>query len=79
MVLKSSHETNGVRSLDLLIESVVIEVVPVDFAQAKFACRAFADCGKGPRPAGLNYGDCFVYALAHQLGEQRPTREENFR
>ena len=68
MVLKSRHGAAGVRLLDLLIESVLIEVVPVDFAQAKFACRASADCGKGPRPAGLNYGDCFVYALAHELG-----------
>ena len=30
------------------------------------------------RPAGLNCGDRFVYALAHQLGEQRLTRGENF-
>ena len=78
MVLKSRHGADGVRLLDLLIESVVIEVVAVDFAQAKIGCRAFADFGKGPRPAGLNYGDCFVYALAHQLGEQQLTRGENF-
>ena len=78
MVLKSRHGAVGVRLLDLLIESAGIEVVAVDFAQAKIACRAFADCGKGPRPAGLNYGDCVVYALARQLGEQQPTRGENF-
>ena len=78
MVLESRHGVDGVRLLDLLIESAGIEVVAVDFAQAKIACRAFADCGKGPRPAGLNYGDCFVYGLAHQLGEQQLTRGENF-
>ena len=70
MVLKSRHGADRVRLLDLLIESVVIEIVAVDFAQAKIGCRAFADIGKGPRPAGLNYGDCFVNALVHQLGEQ---------
>ena len=78
MVLKSLHGADGVRLLALLIESAGIEVVAVDFAQAKIACRVFAEFGKGPRPAGLNYGDCFVYALAHQLGEQQLTRGENF-
>ena len=34
-VRKSLHGADGVRLLDLLIESVVIEVVAVDFAQAK--------------------------------------------
>ena len=78
MVLKSRHGTDGVRLLDLLIESVVIEVVAIDFAHAKIRCWAFADFGKGPRPAGLNYGDCFLYGLARQLGEQQLTRGENF-
>ena len=74
MVLKSRRGADGIRLLDLLIESAGIEVVAVDFTQAKIACRAYADCGKGPRPAGPNYGHCFVDALAHQLGEQQLTR-----
>ena len=69
MVLESRHGADGVRALDLLFESAGIEVVAVDIAQAKTARRAFADFGKGRHPAGLNYGDCFAYALARQLGE----------
>ena len=41
----------------------------VDPAQASIARRAFVDFGKGRHPAALNYGDCFAYALARQLGE----------
>ena len=37
MVLESLHGADGVRLLALLIESVVIRVVAVDFAQAKIA------------------------------------------
>ena len=69
MVLESRHGADGVRALDLLFESAGIEVVAVDIAQAKIARRAFADFGKGRHPAGLNYGDCFAYALARHLGE----------
>ena len=41
----------------------------VDPPQTRIARRAFTDFGKGRHPAGLNYGDCFAYALARQLGE----------
>lgn len=40
------------------------EVVAVDAAQAGLARDAFLRFGKGRHPAGLNYGDCFSYALA---------------
>ncbi len=69
MVLEARHGADGVRLLDLLIDSAGIEVVAVDAAQAKIAREAFARFGKGRHPAGLNYGDCFTYALARQLGE----------
>ena len=36
----------------------------VDSAQAHVARDAFARFGKGRAPAGLNFGDCFAYALA---------------
>lgn len=31
--------------------------------------RAFSRFGKGRHPAGLNYGDCFAYALAMARAE----------
>ncbi len=78
MVLESRHGAEGVRSFDLLIESAGVEVVPVDLAQARIARQAFADFGKGRHPAGLNYGDCFVYALARQFGEPLLCKGEDF-
>ena len=62
--MEARHGADGIRWLDKLIESAGIEVVAVDYAQARIARQAFADFGKGQHPAALNYGDCFAYALA---------------
>lgn len=62
----------------MLLESAGIEVVAVDLVQARVARRAFVDFGKG-HPAGLNYGDCFAYALARQLGEPLLCKGDGFR
>jgi ribonuclease VapC len=44
-----------------------VRCVAVDRAQALLARDAFTQFGKGRAPAGLNYGDCFAYALAKAL------------
>lgn len=46
---------------------IVIE--PVTVEQAHLARQAFLDFGKGRHAAGLNFGDCFAYALAKITGE----------
>jgi ribonuclease VapC len=43
--------------------------VPVDAEQADLARSAWRRYGKGRHPAGLNFGDCFSYALAKFSGE----------
>lgn len=57
------------RQLDELIASLEIRVVDVTSAQVFLARRAFDDYGKGRHPAGLNFGDCFTYALAAERRE----------
>lgn len=52
------------RDLNQLIERAGIVVVPVDEAQAILAREAYRKFGKGRHRAGLNFGDCFSYALA---------------
>jgi ribonuclease VapC len=42
------------------------------------ACRAFSRFGKGRHRAGLNYGDCFSYALAISTGEPLLFKGEDF-
>lgn len=56
----------GVEMAALVIEGGV-EVVPVTAATAARVAEAYAFWGKGNHPAGLNFGDCFAYALAHEV------------
>ena len=56
------------RELDLLIYRAAIEVVAVDQDQVEIARIAWRRYGKGRHPAGLNYSDCFSYALARSRG-----------
>jgi ribonuclease VapC len=54
----------GGREFDLWLQRVGVEIVPVDAEQADLARRAWRQFGKGRHAAGINYGDCFSYALA---------------
>ena len=56
-------------ALDILLEQGDIEPVPVTTEQLAAARRAWRRFGKGNHPAGLNFGDCFAYALAETTGE----------
>jgi ribonuclease VapC len=56
--------------LDELVERFDIRIEPVTAEQAKIARQAYRDFGKGSgHPAGLNFGDCFSYALAREKRE----------
>ena len=67
IVIESRYGADGLRDLDLFIAKADIELVPVDVEQANAARRAFSEYGRGRDPAGLNFGDCFSYALAKVL------------
>ncbi|MGA9068801.1 MAG: type II toxin-antitoxin system VapC family toxin [Terracidiphilus sp.] len=55
---------------DEFIERFCIQIEPVTASQAKIARQAYRDFGKGSgHPAGLNFGDCFTYALAREKRE----------
>jgi len=47
--------------------------------QAESARCADRDLGKGRRPAGLNFGDCFSYALAKEKDEPLLFKGDDFR
>jgi ribonuclease VapC len=58
------------RRLDDFIKDAAIAIEPVTEQQARIAREAYRDYGKGSgHAAGLNFGDCFAYALARDLGE----------
>ena len=56
------HEESS--ELDEFIANVGLEVEPVTLDQVRIARLAYRTYGKGNHPAGLNFGDCFAYALA---------------
>ncbi len=43
-----------------------VEVVPVTATTAARVAESYAAWGRGHHPAGLNFGDCFAYALAYE-------------
>ena len=69
IVIESRLGAEGLRDLDLFIERAGIQLATVDAEQAQGARRAHTRYGKGRHAAGLNFGDCFSYALASLCGE----------
>jgi ribonuclease VapC len=69
MVCGGSSKEGGAARLERILASLGVEVVPFTAEQARIAFDAFKRFGKGRgAKAALNYGDCFVYALAKELG-----------
>jgi ribonuclease VapC len=64
LVLLGRYGEVGESELDRLLRAVGAEVVPVGEEQANLARDAALRFGLGRHPAGLNFGDCFSYALA---------------
>ncbi len=69
MIVESRYGADGIRDLDLFIAKARLELVAVDVEQAHLARQAFRNFGKGRHSAGLNFGDCFSYALARSHAE----------
>lgn len=78
LVVEGRYGPTGGRELDLLLHKARIEVVAFDNDQAEVARQAFRAYGKGHHPAGLNYGDCFSYALAKVSGEPLLFKGDDF-
>ena len=57
------------RELDLLLHRLRVDVVGVTAEHAELARDAYRRFGKGNHAAALNFGACFVYALAASLDE----------
>jgi ribonuclease VapC len=70
IVVDSKRDPIASRVLDEVKALIDIELVPVTAEQVEIARAAFRDFGKGSgHPAGLNFGDCFSYALAKYMRE----------
>lgn len=78
IVIETRYGAEGLRDLDRLLARAAIELVPVDSEQAYVAREAFSRFGKGRHRAGLNFGDCFSYALAKVYEEPLLFQGEDF-
>lgn len=67
------------RRLDSLLQDSLVDIEPVTVDQARIAREAYRDFGKGRHRAGLNFGDCFVYALAKDKGEPLLCKGNDFK
>jgi ribonuclease VapC len=54
--------------VDRFLRDAKVDIVPVDGDLADRAMSGWRRYGKGRHPAGLNFGDCFTYALADRTG-----------
>ena len=69
-VIDASRNPVASRRFDDLFREADLIIEQVTEAQAQIAREAYRDFGKGSgHPAGLNFGDCFAYALAKTTGE----------
>lgn len=78
IVVEARFGEAGARELDLLLHAAQVDVVAVNREQAEIARGAWRRFGKGNHPAGLNYGDCFAYALARHTGEPLLYKGDDF-
>jgi ribonuclease VapC len=70
VVIDGSRNPIASRRFDDLFRVAELVVEPVTTTQARIAREAYRDFGKGSgHSAGLNFGDCFAYALAKEASE----------
>jgi ribonuclease VapC len=79
VVTDSNRNTLLSNLLDSFLVRSLISIEPVTVEQARLAREAYRDFGKGRHRAGLNFGDCFAYALAKDKGEPLLFKGDDFR
>jgi ribonuclease VapC len=78
IVLMSRYGLEARGDLRAFIEQGGLQVEPVTAAQAELALEAYQRFGKGRHRAGLNFGDCFAYALCKATGQPLLFKGQDF-
>jgi len=79
IVAETRAGDRGLRQFDHFMRESGLAVEAVTHEHALIAREGFSNYGKGRHPAGLNFGDCFAYALAKSTGEPLLFKGEDFR
>ena len=78
MVLAGRQNSPDLSIFDRFLRGSEIDIEPVTEQDALLARDAFLRFGKGRHPAGLNFGDCFSYALSQRLREPLLYKGDDF-
>ena len=78
MVVERQLGADGMRQAEAFLRRAGVVVEPVTLEHGELARQAFLDFGKGRHKAGLNFGDCFAYALARATGEALLFKGDDF-
>jgi len=78
IVAESRIGDQGLLQCDSFFRTARVSVEPVTEEQALLARQGYSEYGKGRHPSGLNFGDCFSYALAKSTGEPLLFKGEDF-
>ena len=79
IVIDSGRDSIASRRFDDFFRASRIAIETVTPRQAEIARHAYHDFGKGRHKAGLNFGDCFAYALAKEMDEPLLFKGNDFR
>jgi len=78
-IVDQARDPVASRRVDDLLDVAAAIIEPVTVEQSVIARAAYRDFGKGSgHPAGLNFGDCFSYALAKVSGEPLLFKGDDF-
>jgi ribonuclease VapC len=78
LVIDNRGDAVAQREFDHFFQRAGIAVEPVTLEQSRIARQAYRDFGKGRHRAGLNFGDCFAYALARILDQPLLNKGRDF-
>jgi ribonuclease VapC len=79
IVIERQAGPEAARQWDMFFRRAGIVIEPFTVEQAHIARQAFHDFGKGRHRAGLNFGDCFAYALSRVTGEPLLFKGDGFK
>lgn len=69
MALVSRRGEHALAEIDLWLSKIQADIIPIDADLVDLATHAWLAYGRGRHPAGLNFADCFSYALAKRADE----------
>ena len=79
VVIDSGKDAVASRRFDEFFRVARIAIEAVTPTQAEIARQAYRDFGRGRHKEGLNFGDCFAYAIAKEMDEPLLFKGKDFR